>query len=82
MNLCDEGMAHEHMMATIIYVSRRDESINGGSLRFKRAFSDAEGQYFREGMDYAQGAGHKRPVGKFFDEGIFQSFFYYLHCML
>jgi len=65
-----EGMAHERIMATVIYVSSRDDNIKGGSLRFKRAFSHAEGQYFREGMDYAQGAGHKRPVADFFDEGL------------
>lgn len=42
-----EGMSHEHIVATCLYVLDRDETLVGGELRFKRAYTLEEaGQLF------------------------------------
>ncbi|MBL9041382.1 MAG: DUF4246 family protein [Myxococcales bacterium] len=37
-----EGMSHEHIIATCVYILDRDESLEGGELRFKRAYTVEE----------------------------------------
>jgi len=34
-----EGMSHEHILATGVYVLSRDEALSGGTLRFKRPYT-------------------------------------------
>lgn len=42
-----EGMSHEHIVATCLYVLDRDDAVQGGELRFKRAYTVEEaGQLF------------------------------------
>ena len=38
-----EGMSHEHIVATCVYVLSRDAALEGGDLLFKRAYTFAEG---------------------------------------
>jgi hypothetical protein len=35
-------MSHEHIIATCVYILDRDESLEGGELRFKRAYTVEE----------------------------------------
>lgn len=37
-----EGMSHEHIIATCVYVLDRDEALQGGALSFKRAYTVEE----------------------------------------
>lgn len=37
-----EGMSHEHIVATCVYVLDRDEALTGGELRFKRPYTEEE----------------------------------------
>jgi len=37
-----EGMSHEHILATCVYVLDRDEALQGGDLLFKRAYTVEE----------------------------------------
>jgi len=34
-----EGMSHEHIVATCVYILDRDDALTGGELRFKRAYT-------------------------------------------
>eukprot|EP00968_Pinguiococcus_pyrenoidosus_P009525 scaffold737_cov254-Pinguiococcus_pyrenoidosus.AAC.5 len=43
-----EGMPHENVVATAMYIASRDDTIQGGKLRFQRAFEEEEGQWFHE----------------------------------
>ena len=40
-----EGMSHENIVATSVYVIDRSPALQGGELRFKRAFSADEGAF-------------------------------------
>jgi hypothetical protein len=37
-----EGMSHEHIIATCVYVLDRDDALTGGELRFKRPYTEEE----------------------------------------
>ena len=37
-----EGMSHEHIVATCVYVLARDAALDGGDLCFKRAYTQSE----------------------------------------
>lgn len=37
-----EGMSHEHIVAACVYILDRDEALEGGELRFKRAYTVEE----------------------------------------
>ena len=37
-----EGMSHEHIVATCVYILDRDAALEGGELRFKRAYTVEE----------------------------------------
>lgn len=37
-----EGMSHEHIVATCVYILHRNEALVGGELRFKRAYTIEE----------------------------------------
>jgi hypothetical protein len=37
-----EGMSHEHIVATCVYILDRDDALTGGELRFKRAYTVEE----------------------------------------
>lgn len=37
-----EGMSHEHIVATCVYILDRDECLQGGELQFKRAYTVEE----------------------------------------
>jgi hypothetical protein len=42
-----EGMSHEHIVATCLFVLDRDEALHGGELRFKRSYTaDEAGEVF------------------------------------
>mmetsp|Transcript_12888 Transcript_12888/g.47713 ORF Transcript_12888/g.47713 Transcript_12888/m.47713 type:complete len:669 (-) Transcript_12888:130-2136(-) len=43
-----EGMPHENVVATAMYIASRDDTIQGGKLRFQRAFGEEEGQWFHQ----------------------------------
>jgi hypothetical protein len=45
-----EGMSHEHVIATCVYVLERDETILGGDLEFRRAFTSAEAEILVHGL--------------------------------
>mmetsp|Transcript_9918 Transcript_9918/g.14793 ORF Transcript_9918/g.14793 Transcript_9918/m.14793 type:complete len:393 (+) Transcript_9918:453-1631(+) len=50
-----EGMSHEEIVATAIYILERDENIVGGNILFKRAIHASEAGYLRES------SGQQRP---------------------
>jgi len=42
-----EGMSHEHIIATCVYILDRDDALQGGALSFKRAYTiDEAGRLF------------------------------------
>jgi len=41
-----EGMSHENVLATMVYILDRDEDIKGGSICFRRAYNLPEGAKF------------------------------------
>mmetsp|Transcript_5051 Transcript_5051/g.9020 ORF Transcript_5051/g.9020 Transcript_5051/m.9020 type:complete len:599 (-) Transcript_5051:191-1987(-) len=43
-----EGMAHEHIVATCLYILERDSCIEGGEIQFKRAWTTNEADSFME----------------------------------
>ena len=60
-----EGMSHEHIIATCVYILDRDDALEGGELRFKRAYTLEEaGRLF---WNIAQC--RPRPVEQLVDEG-------------
>ena len=60
-----EGMSHEHIIATCVYILDRDEALEGGELRFKRAYTLEEaGRLF---WNIAQC--RPRPIEQLVDEG-------------
>lgn len=50
-----EGMSHEEIVLTVLYIADRDDSIEGSALQFKRAFFDDEVTYL------ARKASNMRP---------------------
>ncbi len=60
-----EGMSHEHIVATCLYVLDRDEALIGGRLQFKRPYTVEEaGRLF-----WSADQGRPPPVGVLVDEG-------------
>jgi hypothetical protein len=60
-----EGMSHEHIIATCVYILDRDEALLGGDLAFKRAYTVEEaGRLFWNISQSRPG-----PVGLMVDEG-------------
>ncbi len=60
-----EGMSHEHIIATCVYILDRDEALLGGELQFKRAYTVQEaGRLF---WNISQS--RPRPVEEMVDEG-------------
>lgn len=60
-----EGMSHEHILATCVYVLDRDEALLGGDLAFKRAYTVEEaGRLF---WNISQS--RPSPVDRMVDEG-------------
>jgi hypothetical protein len=45
-----EGMSHEEIVLTALYILERDESISGGDLTFKRAFFRDEAEVIFSGV--------------------------------
>ena len=45
-----EGMSHEHIVATCVYILHRDDAMAGGSLLFKRAYTQTEAARMYYGM--------------------------------
>jgi len=45
-----EGMSHEHIIATCVYVLERDDSVLGGDLEFRRAFTSMEAEILVHGL--------------------------------
>jgi hypothetical protein len=52
-----EGMSHEEIVLTCLYILDRDESIEGGGIEFKRAFLEDEAQHI-----YTGGVPYNRPL--------------------
>jgi predicted DNA-binding WGR domain protein len=46
-----EGMSHENILATAVYVLKRDESLTGGEIQYKRAYTLSEADHTFWGMD-------------------------------
>ena len=46
-----EGMSHEHIVAICIYILDRDEALEGGELRFRRAYTVEEAGALFWGID-------------------------------
>jgi len=46
-----EGMSHEEIVLTALYILDRDEDIQGGDLLFKRAFLQREAEYIFASVD-------------------------------
>ena len=60
-----EGMSHEHIIATCVYVLDRDEALEGGELRFKRAYTIEEAGRLFWNIDQCRPA----PVERLVNEG-------------
>lgn len=60
-----EGMSHEHIVATCVYVLDRDEALLGGDLRFKRAYTLEEAGRLFWNIDQSRPS----PVERLVDEG-------------
>lgn len=66
-----EGMSHEHVVATCVYVLSRDKDLEGGELEFKRACTVEEAGTLFWGMDQLRPAPAQKlaeaaqvPLGK------------------
>ncbi len=60
-----EGMSHEHIVATCLFVLDRDDALEGGELRFKRAYTVEEaGRVF-----WRISQGRPRPLDRLVGEG-------------
>lgn len=60
-----EGMSHEHIVATCVYILDRDDALEGGLLRFKRAYTVEEAGRLFWNIDQCRPA----PVEQLVDEG-------------
>ncbi|HPH27998.1 MAG TPA: DUF4246 family protein [Pseudomonadota bacterium] len=61
-----EGMSHEHIIATCVYILDRDDSLLGGLLRFKRAYTVEEAGRLFWNIDQCRPS----PVAELVDEGM------------
>lgn len=61
-----EGMSHEHIVATCVYVLDRDEALCGGELRFKRAYTLEEAGALFWRIDQCR----PRPIEELVDQGV------------
>ncbi len=57
-----EGMSHEHVVATCVYVLSRDAALEGGALEFKRACTIEEAGTWFWGMDQLRPAPAQQRV--------------------
>jgi len=48
-----EGMSHEHIVATCVYVLERDDSLVGGDLQFRRMYTAEEADVLTMGLGQA-----------------------------
>lgn len=60
-----EGMSHEHIVATCVYILDRDDSLSGGTLRFKRAYTVEEAGRLFWNIDQCR----PRPIEQLVNEG-------------
>ncbi len=60
-----EGMSHEHIVATCVYILDRDESLEGGDLSFKRAYTVEEAGRLFWNIDQCR----PRPIEELVNEG-------------
>lgn len=60
-----EGMSHEHIIATCVYVLDRDPALEGGDLAFKRAYTIEEAGRLFWNVDQCRPA----PLDRLVDEG-------------
>lgn len=60
-----EGMSHEHIVATCLYVLDRDDALQGGELAFKRAYTLEEAGRLFWNIDQVRPA----PVERLVEEG-------------
>ena len=60
-----EGMSHEHIIATCVYILDRDDSLQGGLLRFKRAYTVEEAGRLFWNIDQCRPS----PIAELVDEG-------------
>jgi len=60
-----EGMSHEHIIATCVYILDRDDALQGGLLRFKRAYTVEEAGRLFWNIDQCRPS----PVAELVDEG-------------
>src|SRR6201999_736439 len=59
-----EGMSHEHIIATCVYILDRDATLAGGALRFKRAYTVEEAGHLFWNISQSR----PRPVAELVDE--------------
>ncbi len=60
-----EGMSHEHIVATCVYILDRDPALQGGTLRFKRAYTVEEAGRLFWNIDQCR----PRPIEQLVNEG-------------
>jgi hypothetical protein len=60
-----EGMSHEHIIATCVYILDRDAALEGGNLSFKRAYTLEEAGRLFWNIDQSRPA----AIGSIVDEG-------------
>jgi hypothetical protein len=60
-----EGMSHEHIVATCVYILDRDDALQGGDLAFKRAYTVEEAGRLFWNIDQSR----PRPIEEMVDEG-------------
>jgi hypothetical protein len=60
-----EGMSHEHIIATCVYILDRDDALQGGVLRFKRAYTVQEAGRLFWNIDQCRPS----PIAELVDEG-------------
>ena len=60
-----EGMSHEHIVATCVYVLDRDDTLEGGSLSFKRSYTVEEAGH----LFWNISQGRPAPVEHLVNEG-------------
>jgi hypothetical protein len=61
-----EGMSHEEIVLTCLYILDRDESIEGGEIEFKRAFLRDEAEHMFSKVPQAR----PRPLDEMVEEGL------------
>jgi hypothetical protein len=60
-----EGMSHEHIVATCVYILDRDDSLQGGDLSFKRAYTIEEAGLLFWNIDQCR----PHPIEELVNEG-------------